>query len=189
MEKELKVLMTGGHAGTTAIATVQEFNSRNKTPRSDNRTSTKIHWKQYWVGASQALEGKTIPTIESSALPKLGVECHTIISGKLQRRLSLWTLPSLIRVPLGFFHALLLLTSIKPDVVLSFGGFVALPVVVAAKILGIPIILHEQTVAVGLANKLSSPFAEIVTLARPESKKYFTKKKTVLIGNPLMRIL
>lgn len=69
---------------------------------------------------------------------------------------------------------------------LSFGGFAGVPVVFAAYILGIPIVLHEQTVAAGLANRVTGFFASKIALARVESKQFFNRKKCVVIGNPLM---
>jgi UDP-N-acetylglucosamine--N-acetylmuramyl-(pentapeptide) pyrophosphoryl-undecaprenol N-acetylglucosamine transferase len=77
--------------------------------------------------------------------------------------------------------------AIKPNVVVSFGGFASIPVVVDAKILGIPIIIHEQTSAIGRANGFSSQIADKIALARNESLKYFPRGKSVVIGNPVMK--
>jgi UDP-N-acetylglucosamine--N-acetylmuramyl-(pentapeptide) pyrophosphoryl-undecaprenol N-acetylglucosamine transferase len=73
----------------------------------------------------------------------------------------------------------------KPDVAISFGSYVALPVVVAAWILGIPCITHEQTVKGGLANKLISRFAKKIAISWSDSLKFFPKDKCVLTGNPI----
>jgi UDP-N-acetylglucosamine--N-acetylmuramyl-(pentapeptide) pyrophosphoryl-undecaprenol N-acetylglucosamine transferase len=175
--KETKnIVLTGGHGATMAISVVDEL---TKNPG-------KFSWNIYWIGAKSAIEGKKIPTLESMHLPRMGVKHKTIISGRLQRRFTIWTIPSILKVPFGFMHALFLLIQIRPDVVLSFGGFAAFPVVVMAKLLGVPIVLHEQTIAVGRANQLSAFFADKITLARGESKKFFPRKKCVVVGNPLL---
>lgn len=175
--KVRKVVLTGGHAATTALSMVEEF---------VRRSNKKMTWDIYWVGAAKAFEGKNVPTLESKALPKLGVTYYPIIAGKLQRRLTIWSIASFVKIPIGFFHAAFILAKVKPDVILAFGGFAALPVVVVGHLMKIPTVIHEQTAAVGLANKLSSFLADKIALARPQSMKFFPKAKTVVVGNPIM---
>ena len=78
-----------------------------------------------------------------------------------------------------------ILREINPDVVLSFGGYTALPVVIAASILKKPVVIHEQTLGAGLANRIGSTFANKVFISFSSSRKYFPKKKTYLTGNPI----
>lgn len=177
MQKKLKILLTGGHAGTTALSVVEEIQNH----------STKNTIRLYWIGAKSAVEGKNISTLENQTLPQLGVETHSIITGRLQRRFTAYTLPSLLKIPVGFIHSLILLCWIRPDIILSFGGFAAFPVVVMGFILRIPIILHEQTAAAGRANIFSSFFAKKVVLARDSSRTYFPKEKTIVLGNPVAK--
>jgi len=176
MEKEqkTKVVFTGGHAATTAIAVVEEIIRRGKG------------WDVYWIGAETALEGKKVPTLESEAFPKLGVTHKSIKAGKLQVRFTFWTIPSLFKIPIGFFQAFGLLRKIKPEIILSFGGYAAFPVVVSGYLLGVPVILHEQTIVAGRANRFSSFFAKKIALARAQSQKFFPKSKCVLTGNPVL---
>ena len=173
-ERCYSIVLTGGHAGTTALAVVKEIKRRHPL------------WKICWIGAASAIEGKTIPTPESKAFPLEGVEFEAIFTGRLQRRFTLWTVPSLLKIPFGFVHALILLLGIRPKVILSFGGFAAFPVVVVGAILGIPVIIHEQTMAVGRANKFSALFARKIALAREESLEFFPKDKCVVVGNPIL---
>ena len=156
-----KILLTGGHAATTAIATVEEILKRKRHV-----------WDIYWVGSGKAIEGSKIPTLESISLPKLGVKVRSIITGRLQRKFTIWTIPSLIKMPIGFIHAFLIINKIKPNIVISFGGYAALPIVVIGKVMKIPIVLHEQTMTVGKANKISAFFADRIALARGESMNY-----------------
>jgi UDP-N-acetylglucosamine--N-acetylmuramyl-(pentapeptide) pyrophosphoryl-undecaprenol N-acetylglucosamine transferase len=171
-----KVVLTGGHAATTAIAVVEEIIRRYQD------SPVEI----FWIGVKNAFEGKGVPTIESLHFSKLGIKTYFINTGRLQRKLTLWTIPSLFKIPFGFIHSLFLIANIRPDIIVSFGGFAAFPVVLVGKILGIPSILHEQTAAAGRANLFSAPFASKIALARKESLKYFNSSKSVLVGNPVM---
>ena len=70
---------------------------------------------------------------------------------------------------------------------MSFGGYLAVPVVITAFLLKIPAITHEQTVAVGLSNRIISIFAKKILVSFEKSLKYFPKKKVVLTGNPIRK--
>lgn len=167
-----KILLTGGHAGTTALAVIEEL---------EKHPGLEI----YWIGSDKSVEGQNSKTLESKLLPSKNIKYFEINAGRLQRRFTRHTLISLARVPIGFIQSLKLILQIKPDLVLSFGGFVSVPVVISAWIFRIPIIIHEQTIAAGLANKISSYFATTIALARPQSAKYYGNKKTVWVGNPI----
>lgn len=168
-------MLTGGHAATTAIATIEEL-IRRKGENLD----------LYWIGSKTALEGKKHPTLESRYLPKMGVSFKPIVSGRLQRKFTIWTIPSYAKIPLGIFNALFLLIKIKPKVTLSFGGFAAFPVVFSSWLLRIPVVIHEQTAAAGRANLASKFFAKKIAISRASSKEYFPSRKTVLTGNPIL---
>lgn len=173
-KKSKNIVLTGGHAATTALSTIEEI------LRS---------WKGvevYWIGSKRAFEGKKTLSIEAEIFPKKGIKFEPIIMGRLQRKFTLWTIPSLIKFPFGFIHGLFLLLKIRPKIILSFGGFASFPIVFWSFFLRIPLILHEQTSAAGRANRFASPFAQKIALARGSSKKYFPSKKTVEVGNPLM---
>lgn len=176
MNKNVNILLTGGHAGTTALSVIGEIKKR--------KSVSNIHL--FWIGSNKAIEGSKIQTLESQVLPKLGVTCFSLITGKLQTKFSRHTIPSSLKIPIGFFHAFSLLRKIKPQVVLSFGGFAAFPVVVVAWILRVPVIIHEQTAAAGRSNLASSFFATKIALSRETSKLYFPAQKIVITGNPVM---
>jgi UDP-N-acetylglucosamine--N-acetylmuramyl-(pentapeptide) pyrophosphoryl-undecaprenol N-acetylglucosamine transferase len=168
-----KILITGGHAGSTAYSLIQEIKK------------TKSNWDIIFVGAKSAIEGTKFPTLENFYFPKLGIKYISIIGGRIQRKFTIWTIPSLMKIPLGFLHAFIIIIKEKPSVVVSFGGYSAFPVVVIAKILAIPVIIHEQTFSAGRSNLLSSYFADKIALARYESIKYFPKDKCIVVGNPI----
>lgn len=166
-----RIVLTGGHAATTALSTIEALSASK--------------WEISWIGSPRALEGQKQLTLEFREFPKLGIRCYPIVAGRIQRRFTRHTIISLFKVPVGFIHALYLILKIRPDVIISYGGFAAFPVVVAGWIARCPIVLHEQTIAIGLANKFSIPFATKIALSRHQSKKYYPKTKSVLIGNPV----
>lgn len=170
----MKILLTGGHAGSTAYAFIQELKKQKNEK-----------WEILWVGSRSAIEGKNIPTYEKMVFPKIGVKYYPIFTGRLQRKFTLWTLLSIFKIPFGFIHAISLVAKINPNIVLSFGGFASYPVVIAAKIFRIPMILHEQTQEVGRANRYAGKLVDKIALARESSKKYFSKDKCVVVGNPV----
>lgn len=177
--KETRLVLTGGHAATTAIATIEEIKKRISLDRKKN-------FKIFWIGSSKALEGKNISTLEFKILPKLGVQTIAIFSGRIQRKFSFWTIPSILKIPIGFFHAFYILLKIKPKLILSFGGYSAFPVVVVGHTLGIPVIIHEQTMTSGLSNRLSQSFADVIAISWESSRKYFKNVRNVLTGNPVL---
>lgn len=174
-KKKTTIVLCGGHAATTALATIEELIRRKKDAGD-----------LIWIGSKKAMEGGRTLSLESQIFDKVGVKSYPIISGRLQRKFTLWTIPSLIKIPIGFINALLLLLKTKPQVVVSFGGYAAFPVVFSSWLLRVPVILHEQTTTIGLANKLSLPFADKICLGREESRKYCHKKNCILVGNPIM---
>lgn len=173
-KRKVTIILAGGHAGATAYALSEAL------LRVAN-ISCDIHF----IGAKSALEGRKVPTYEQQALPLIGVVYHGIDAGRLQRRFSLYTIPAILKIPVGFFQAVKLVCKINPDIVLSFGGFVGFPVVLAAKLLGRKIIIHEQTIVYGRANKASEFFADKIALARKASQMFFNSAKTVITGNPV----
>lgn len=99
---------------------------------------------------------------------------------------SLVFIPHFIWAVITSFYLLL---QIKPHVFLSFGGYVALPLSIAAAILRIPIVTHEQTRATGFSNQFIARLAQKVAISYPQSQKYFSAAKTVVTGNPLRTAL
>lgn len=84
----------------------------------------------------------------------------------------------------SIYTAFQILKKNRPSMTVSFGGYLAIPVVFASKLLGIPVYLHEQTSIPGRANKLLSKGADRIFTAFPQAQKEFPRKKTMLIGNP-----
>ena len=127
--------------------------------------------------------------IEKELIEKMGIPYYGISSGKLRRYFDLKNFSDPFRVLKGFGEAKKLLKQIKPDIVFSKGGFVSVPVVVAAKKCKIPAIIHESDMTPGLANKLAIPSAVRVCANFPETVQYLPKGKAVLTGTPIRKEL
>ncbi|MCR5153222.1 MAG: undecaprenyldiphospho-muramoylpentapeptide beta-N-acetylglucosaminyltransferase [Lachnospiraceae bacterium] len=127
--------------------------------------------------------------IEKRLAEEENIPYYGISSGKLRRYFSFKNFSDPFRVLKGYFEAKKHLKNIKPDVVFSKGGFVAVPVVIAAKRRHIPCIIHESDITPGLANKLCIPSATRVCANFPETMKYLPADKAVLTGTPIRKVL
>lgn len=145
-------------------------------------------WKVLIIGRKYTFEKDQTESFEFHTAKSLGIPFEPIITGRLQRKLTLQSLKSLGKTPIGVYQAYQILTKFQPDVILSFGGYVSIPVVLAAAVLHIPLVLHEQTLHAGLANKFASRFARRICVSFESSKKYFPEYKTIITGNPLRKL-
>lgn len=127
--------------------------------------------------------------MEKGLVQKAGLSYHGISSGKLRRYFSLKNATDVLRVAKGYFEALFLLKRLRPNLVFSKGGFVSVPVVLAAKTLHIPAIIHESDMTPGLANRIAMRGAVKVCCNFPETLKYLPKDKAVLTGSPIRQEL
>ena len=127
--------------------------------------------------------------IERKLIEELGIPYYGISSGKLRRYFDPKNFSDPFRVLKGFHEAKKLLKQLKPDVVFSKGGFVTVPVVIAAKRCKIPAIIHESDMTPGLANKLCIPSAVKVCCNFPETVSSLPKDKAVLTGTPIRQEL
>lgn len=127
--------------------------------------------------------------IERKLIEGAGIEYSGISSGKLRRYFDLKNFSDPFRVLKGYTEALRLIKKFRPDVVFSKGGFVAVPVVLAARHYKIPAIIHESDMTPGLANKICIPSAVKVCCNFPETLAYLPLQKAVLTGSPIRREL
>jgi|APSaa5957512622_1039677.scaffolds.fasta_scaffold36722_2 UDP-N-acetylglucosamine--N-acetylmuramyl-(pentapeptide) pyrophosphoryl-undecaprenol N-acetylglucosamine transferase len=155
-----KIVITGTHL-TPALALMDKLKENS--------------YQLYYLGRNN--------TFDKELVTKRGVHFTAIRTPKLKRH---QLLLSTLNAPLLIFSlikSIKVLVEIKPITVVSFGGFVALPVCLAAKILRIKLVIHEQTLKAGLTTKLTAPLAKTIAISWPQSQKYFKKDKTVLTGN------
>lgn len=139
------------------------------------------------IGRKHALEGDRAISLEYQALQERSILFKEISTARLQRKWTQHTLFSLFKFPYGFFQALFILKQFAPDAVLSFGGYVSLPVTLVCLLLHIPVVIHEQTLGAGLANRIASIWARKVCISWESSRRFFPKSKTVFTGNTIRK--
>ena len=141
----------------------------------------KLNYEIRYIGSYDGIEKKLIE--------ELGIPYTGISSGKFRRYLSLKNLSDPFRVIKGYNEAKKFVKEYKPDVLFSKGGFVSVPVVLAAKTCGVPAIIHESDITPGLANRIAIKGAKKVCCNFPETLKYLPAEKAVLTGSPIRREL
>ncbi|MCU9614753.1 undecaprenyldiphospho-muramoylpentapeptide beta-N-acetylglucosaminyltransferase [Caldibacillus lycopersici] len=125
--------------------------------------------------------------IEKELIQKIKIPYYPISSGKLRRYFDWENIKDIFRVISGCFEARKILKKLKPDLVFSKGGFVSVPVIVAASSLKIPVFIHESDITPGLANKISQRFATKIFTSFEEAKNHFPQQKTMVIGSPIRK--
>jgi UDP-N-acetylglucosamine--N-acetylmuramyl-(pentapeptide) pyrophosphoryl-undecaprenol N-acetylglucosamine transferase len=123
--------------------------------------------------------------LEKELIQKEGIPYYEISSGKLRRYFDVKNISDVFRVTGGLLQAFSLLGKLKPSVVFSKGGFVSCPVVWAAWLRRIPVVIHESDITPGLTNKLSIPFAKAVCYTFPETGHHISGKKGIRTGMPI----
>lgn len=165
----MKLVITGGHHNSAlpVIANIQK-----RFP------DTQI----FWFGHKSTLKGDKTLTLEYIEITQLGIPFINLTAGKFYKT---YNLKRLAKIPLGFVHSLYLLLKYRPDAILSFGGYLAVPVVIVGYLLRIPSYTHEQTVVSGWGNKLVARFVNKVFISWPSSAQYFNKNKVIDSGLPI----
>ncbi len=184
--RQLRILVTGGGSGghvTPALATIEAIEALAEQDGA---------WKPtfLYVGSHGGIERK----LASDA----GLPFTAISTGKLRRshrllgHFSWQNILDALRLPWGVLQALITVMRFRPHVVLSTGGFVCVPPVIAAWLLHVPVITHEQTVQMGLANRIASRFARHIALTYESARSYLPARlqaKTFVTGNPVRHII
>jgi UDP-N-acetylglucosamine--N-acetylmuramyl-(pentapeptide) pyrophosphoryl-undecaprenol N-acetylglucosamine transferase len=131
-----------------------------------------------WIGSRSGIEAQRVPPT--------GIPYVAISTGKLRRYWAWQNIGDLVvNVPMGLLGAVRALRALRPKVVFGTGGFVALPVMAAAALLRVPIVLHEQTAVPGLANRIGARFARRIAVTFPDRAGSFPASRVVVTGNPL----
>lgn len=173
IDKRLKIAVAGGGTGghtQPAVATLAALRSM-------------VSLDAIWIGSYDG--------VEREVSQQEGIPYYAVSTGKLRRYLSVQTVSDSARIPLGVAQSLRLLRSFRPDVVFATGGFVSVPTVAAARLLGIPSLTHEQTAIVGLANRINLRCCTALALAYPSSRSMVASspKPIVVTGNPIRESL
>ncbi|MDQ6906534.1 MAG: undecaprenyldiphospho-muramoylpentapeptide beta-N-acetylglucosaminyltransferase [Chloroflexota bacterium] len=166
------VIASGGTGGHTSpvIAVLEALRERGPVDAT-------------WIGGAWG--------VERGVAMQAGVPFLSIQTGKLRRYLSWQTPMDAVRIPLGSMQAYRHLRRIRPAVVLSTGGYVAVPTALAAARLGIPVLTHEQTAQLGLATRIIARSADVLALSfpLPEATRFNGKARVIVTGNPVRSVL
>ncbi|RAP28420.1 UDP-N-acetylglucosamine--N-acetylmuramyl-(pentapeptide) pyrophosphoryl-undecaprenol N-acetylglucosamine transferase [Brevibacillus laterosporus] len=138
-------------------------------------TCTEENYEIHYIGSENGIEKRLVTEYEQ-------VHYHGVSTGKLRRYFDWKNVTDVYKVIKGILQAYLLIRKVKPDVVFSLGGFVSVPVVLGAKMNGVATIIHEPDVHMGLANRISYPFATKVCTTFLETKKNDPSKKITHVG-------
>jgi UDP-N-acetylglucosamine--N-acetylmuramyl-(pentapeptide) pyrophosphoryl-undecaprenol N-acetylglucosamine transferase len=164
------VVFTGGGSGGhvfPGLAVIEEL---------QDRFSGRI----VWIGSKHGIERRIV---ESK-----GIEYRWVPSGKLRRYFDLRNLLDLFRIVAGIVASLILLVRLRPSTVFSKGGYVSVPPVVAARLLGIPVVTHDSDTDPGLATRINARFADSVLVAYPQAAGAIKHAARVEVtGNPVRR--
>ncbi len=129
------------------------------------------------------------PTIGEEVLAKSGIRRKMVMAGKIRRSNDpkdiFKNILDAFKLPIGIIQALWNLFFFMPNVVFSKGGFGSIPVVIAAWIWRIPVLIHESDAIPGLANKFAAKFSRRIAISFMDTAKFFPEKKTALTGNPV----
>jgi len=163
----MKILITGGHHNS-ALVIAESLRSAG--------------YQVVWVGHRHTMVDDPHDSLEYQEVTAKKFPFISIQAGKFHSQAH----PvHFLRLPLGLFQAIGIIWHQKPQLVLTFGGYIAVPIAFAARLANIPIILFEQTTAIGRANKLISHFSQKNFLAWNSSLPYFPSSKSEVVGLPL----
>lgn len=123
--------------------------------------------------------------MEQDIVPESGYELKTISAQGLNRYSLIKAAGSALKVPVGFWQARNIIKEFKPDLVIGTGGYVSYPVVLAASIMQVKTVIHEQNAYPGLANRALAKRVERVLLTFPEAAGYFPQEITRVTGLPV----
>lgn len=166
----MKILFSGG--GT--LGPVTPLLAIKDVVFEKNRRSSFV-----WIG--------TVGGPERQMVEEHGLPFYSITAGKFRRYFSFLNIFDIVRIIVGFFQSIRILLKESPDMCVTAGGFVSVPVHVAAWLLGIPTWVHQQDVEVGLANKIMAPFARVITTSLEWITREFPTKKTAWLGSPVRK--
>ncbi|MEH1127006.1 UDP-N-acetylglucosamine--N-acetylmuramyl-(pentapeptide) pyrophosphoryl-undecaprenol N-acetylglucosamine transferase [Micromonospora sp. CPCC 206061] len=176
---QLRMIVTGGGTGGhtyPALTTITTLRAR--------LAETGTEPELLWVGVRDGLEAKIAA--------RAGVPFKAIVTGKLRRSTNprdlLRNVVDAFRIPFGVLQAVAIVGRTRPAVVLSTGGYVSVPIGLAARLFGVPYLLHEQTLNLGLANRILARVATRVLLSHSSSLAHVpgrSRECSVVTGNPI----
>ena len=175
----LRMIVTGGGTGGHTYPALTTVNAL-QTRLAETGTAPEL----LWVGVANGLEAKIAA--------RNGIPFRAVTTGKLRRSVSPKDLArnfaDAFRIPLGILQAALTVARTRPAVVLSTGGFVSVPIGLAAALFRVPYLMHEQTLSLGLANRILARVATRILLSHEASLEHLperARRRAVVTGNPV----
>lgn len=166
------ILISGGHL-TPALATIEYFQKNHPEVR------------LVFVGRKYSQSGGRQIAKEEELCRQMGVPFYAIDAAKFHRTNWWRNLEEIGKIFSSLWLSYDIITKERVGLFLSFGGYLAVPVALVAKLLRRKVVTHEQTKTTGLANQLIASLADRIAIAFEESRRYFPAQKTVLTGNPI----
>ncbi len=168
----MKILLTGGGSGGHFYPLIAVAEEINKIAKADNLVSAEL----YFMSDSQ---------YDAEALIENDIKFIPISAGKIRRYASVLNFLDIFKTSFGIVSALVKVFRIYPDVIFSKGAYASFPVLMAGRLLRIPVIIHESDSVPGKTNLWAGKFAQKIAVSYPEAAKYFNENKVAFTGNPL----
>lgn len=165
---------------TTVVFTGGHHNSSLVVAKELQKEDVKI----VWIGHKYSMSGDKKVSAEFSEVTKNKIPFFELKTGKIYRKFNPF---EYIKVFFGFFQAFAYLIKSRPKLIVSFGGYLSVPVVIAGWMLHIPTVTHEQTVTGGWANRVVALFAKKIFISHESSLSVYPTNKTVLTGLPIRK--
>lgn len=172
---ERKIIITGTHL-TPALELIRQLQSDQKN-----------NWKIYYIGRLSNSNDYQQTSIESKIIPSLGIKFYPLPCGKFDRRFLPNSILGIPKTIVGLYKSFILINRLKPDIIVSFGGYVSVPVIISGWLQKITSITHEQTLTNSLTTKINSHFVKKIALSFNNQNQIdqLPEKKVVVTGNLL----
>ncbi|HEU5114517.1 MAG TPA: UDP-N-acetylglucosamine--N-acetylmuramyl-(pentapeptide) pyrophosphoryl-undecaprenol N-acetylglucosamine transferase [Candidatus Paceibacterota bacterium] len=170
----MKILLSGGGTGGHFYPIIAIAESIRKIAKEERLLDPTL----YYMAPSE---------YDSRALFENSIIYEKSYAGKVRRYFSLWNITDAFKTAIGVLKAIVAVWRIYPDVVFGKGGYVSFPVLFAARILGIPVVIHESDSHPGRVNLWAGKFAQRIAVSYKEAAEYFPKGKVAFTGNPVRK--
>lgn len=167
LKKNQPIIITGGHHNS-ALVIAQKLRE--------------LGYTIVWIGHRHTMVGDPHDSLEVKEVQAAGIPFYNLLAGKFHPHAKKI---HLLRLPLGFLHAFWLLVRLRPQLILAFGGYIAVPVGFVGWLLRIPVLVFEQTTTVGRGNKFLKLLSRQNFLAWASSRPFFPKVNTQVVGLPV----
>ncbi|HEY9480789.1 MAG TPA: UDP-N-acetylglucosamine--N-acetylmuramyl-(pentapeptide) pyrophosphoryl-undecaprenol N-acetylglucosamine transferase [Candidatus Paceibacterota bacterium] len=170
----MKIILTGGGTGGHFYPLLAVAESINDIVKQEKLLDARL----FYLAPSP---------YDERALYERGITFEKSYAGKVRRYFSFLNLVDLFKTAAGIIQAVITVWRIYPDVVFGKGGYVSFPVLFAARLLHIPVVIHESDSHPGRVNLWAGKFAQRIAVSYPQAAQYFPKGKVAETGNPVRR--